>query len=259
MAINTVGFIGGGRIARIILGGWQRAGYAPAEVVVSEPNAVVLENLQAHFPAVRSTPDAPWLLGKMECIFVAIHPPLVVDALKPLAGHLRSDAVILSLAPKIPCAKVTQALGGFARIACTIPNAPSLVGAGFNPVSFGPEMDEMGRQQVLALLHPLGECPVVPESHLEAYAVLTAMGPTYFWFQLQQLRELGQSFGLAPADVDAGLSAMVTGAAQTLFKSGLTVGEVMDLVPVKPLHDEEEGIRTAYKDRLTGIYQKLNG
>jgi pyrroline-5-carboxylate reductase len=257
MIANTVGFIGGGRIARIILAGWKRAGFTPAEVVVSEPSAEALEKLKAWFPAVRSTPDAPWLLGQMGCIFVAVHPPVLIDALKPLAGHLRNDAVAVSLAPKVTVARLTEALGGFARIARAIPNAPSLVGAGFNPVSFGPELDEAGREQVQSLLRPLGACPVVPEEHLEAYAVLSAMGPTYFWFQFQQLRELGRSIGIAPAELDAALEAMVTGAAQTFFGSGLSAQDVMDLVPVKPLHDVEEAIRKAFKSRLSEIYQKL--
>jgi pyrroline-5-carboxylate reductase len=99
----------------------------------------------------------------------------------------------------------------------------------------------------------------VPEEHLEAYAVLTAMGPTYLWFQLQQLRELGRSFGLPAAEVDGGLAAMATGAVRTLFTSGLSAEEVMDLVPVRPLRDDEEAIRTAYRGRLTGTYQKLVG
>lgn len=85
------------------------------------------------------------------------------------------------------------------------------------------------------------------------------MGPTYFWFQFQQLRELGLSFGLPAGDVDAGLAAMVSGAAQTLFASGLSAEEVMDLVPVRPLRDDEDAIRAAYRSRLTGIYQKLVG
>ena len=105
----------------------------------------------------------------------------------------------------------------------------------------------------------LGPCPVVPEEKLEAYAVLTAMGPTYLWFQFQQLRELGLSFGLSLGEVDAGLAAMVTGAAQSFFGSGLSAEDVMDLVPVKPLHDDEEMVRTIYKTKLAGIYNKLKG
>jgi len=230
----------------------------PVEVVVHDPDPKALAKLQARFPGFRGTPDA-WLLGQMSWVFVAVHPPSLVDALRPLVGKLRPDTVVVSLAPKVRIIRLTEVLGGFERIARTIPNAPSLVGAGFNPVAFGPDLPEDDRRALQALLEPLGACPVVPEEHLEAYAVLTAMGPTYLWFQLQQLRELGLSFGLSAGDVDAGLAAMVTGAARALFASGLSAKEVMDLVPVKPLRDDEEAIRTAYRTRLTGIYQKLVG
>ena len=36
-------------------------------------------------------------------------------------------------------------------------------------------------------------------------------------------------------------------------------GEVMDLVPVKPLGEDEAAIRNAYRTKLTGLYQKLKG
>jgi pyrroline-5-carboxylate reductase len=100
---------------------------------------------------------------------------------------------------------------------------------------------------------------VVPEEHLEAYAVLTAMGPTYFWFQLRELQELGRSFGLPTAEVDAGLAAMLKGATQAFFESGCPPEELVDLVPVRPFQDEEAAIRAAYRTRLGAVYQKLKG
>lgn len=33
--------------------------------------------------------------------------------------------------------------------------------------------------------------------------------------------------------------------------------EVIDLIPAKPLADEKPQIRTAYKQRLTALYQRL--
>jgi pyrroline-5-carboxylate reductase len=83
------------------------------------------------------------------------------------------------------------------------------------------------------------------------------MGPTYLWFQFQQMQELGRAFGLSQPELDAGLSTMVMGAAKTYFASALSPEEVIDLVPVKPLHDDEEVVRRAYQTRLSAIYQKL--
>jgi pyrroline-5-carboxylate reductase len=259
MTANTVGFIGGGRVTRIILGGWRRAGFVPADVIVREPAASAAEKLKSCFPDVRIMPDASGLLGQVKFVFVAVHPPALPDALTALAEKMRPDSVVVSLAPKVSIARLTGLLGGFERIARTIPNAPSFVGAGYNPVAFGAVLREAEKEQVLELLRPLGTCPVVPEEHLEAYAVLTAMGPTYFWFQFRELQELGRSFGLPAPEVDAGHAAMLKGAAQTFFESGCSHEEVMDLIPVRPLQDEEAAIRGAYRTRLTAIYQKLSG
>ncbi|HPM61966.1 MAG TPA: NAD(P)-binding domain-containing protein, partial [Methanoregulaceae archaeon] len=53
----SVGFIGGGRIARIILTGWERAGAMPEQVIVSDANPVVLAALKERFPAIEVAGD----------------------------------------------------------------------------------------------------------------------------------------------------------------------------------------------------------
>ncbi len=112
---------------------------------------------------------------------------------------------------------------------------------------------------MIKLFEILGECPEVPEKHLEAYAILTAMGPTYMWFQWQALADLGRSFGLSEEALREGMEKMLEGAMHAMFASSLNPGEVMDLVPVKPLAEDEEAIRDMYTNRLTGLFNKLKG
>ena len=81
---------------------------------------------------------------------------------------------------------------------------------------------------------------------MEAYAIVTAMGPTYLWFQWQELRNLAESFGMTSEEAERGVAEMIAGAAKTLFESGMAADEVMDLIPVKPLGEEEATIRTMY-------------
>jgi pyrroline-5-carboxylate reductase len=154
-------------------------------------------------------------------------------------------------------AKLTELLGGFARLARVIPNAPSLVNFGFNPVAFGAALTTADKAELTALLSPLGECPEVAEGKLEAYAVLTAMGPTYLWFQLQALREAAVGFGLSEAEITPALKRMVCGAARTLLESGLSPSEVVDLIPVKPLAEMEPQVAEMYRTRLPAIHQKI--
>jgi pyrroline-5-carboxylate reductase len=42
-----------------------------------------------------------------------------------------------------------------------------------------------------------------------------------------------------------------------MFESGLTPAEVMNLIPVKPLAEEEPIIKEYYRNRLTALYKKL--
>lgn len=58
-------------------------------------------------------------------------------------------------------------------------------------------------------------------------------------------------------DGQQALYEMIKGAAKTLFKSGLEYEAVVDLIPVKPLCEEEQGIRQIYETCLTGLYTKL--
>jgi pyrroline-5-carboxylate reductase len=97
----------------------------------------------------------------------------------------------------------------------------------------------------------------VDENTLEAYAVLTAMGPTYFWFQFNELLHLGRSFGLEDTEIKDSLWNMISGAALAFFQSELNPEEVIDLVPVKPMADEEENIKTAYHALLGAMFQQL--
>jgi pyrroline-5-carboxylate reductase len=99
----------------------------------------------------------------------------------------------------------------------------------------------------------------VPEATLEAYAILAAMGPTYFWFQWQELRELAGTFGLERKEADRALRAMLEGAVRTFFDPALSVEQVLDLVPVKPLAEAEPRIVQAYRDALPPLHAKLAG
>ena len=253
---QTIGFIGGGRVTRILLAGWTHAGQLATRIVVTDPNGEALARLKVRFSSIATTSD-PAEAAAQDIVFLATHPPVVAEAAGRAAGALQPSALLVSLAPKITIARLTALLGGFARIARVNPNAPSIIGAGFNPVAFGPALTAADRATVAALFAPLGENPEVAEEKIEAFAMLTAMGPTYFWFQLQALRELAVGFGLTEAEASAGMKRMVCGAARTLADSGLAPAEVMDLVPVKPLAEMETQVLEFYRTRLPALHQKI--
>jgi pyrroline-5-carboxylate reductase len=257
MSNKTVGFIGGGRVTRIFLEGWTRAKTLPDKLVVCDCNAETLAKLKARFPMIEAAPGNSGAAASQDIVFLAVHPPVMAEVTGGIKDALKPGALVVSLAPKFTIAKLTELLGGFARLARVIPNAPSVVNFGFNPLAFGPTLTAADKAELNSLLAPLGECPEVAEAKLESYALLTGMGPTYLWFQLQALREVAAGFGLSDADVVPAMKRMVCGAARTLLESGLSPAEVMDLIPVKPLAEMEPQVAEMYRTRLPALYQKI--
>jgi pyrroline-5-carboxylate reductase len=255
--MSSVGFIGGGRMVRVFLDGWKRSGNWPSRVVVSDTEPQPLELLRDAFPDVDVVRGDNLPPATQRIVFLAVHPPVMRTVLGELRDRVPAESLVVSLAPKLTITEIAAALGGFERVARVIPNAPSIVGAGFNPVSVAPSLPTVDRQALADILAPLGATPDVPEADLEAYALLTSMGPTYLWFQLYELLSLAEGFGLERAAAAEALGAMVAGALRTMTESGLSPGEVMDLVPVRPLAEDEETFKSAYRARLRAIFDKI--
>lgn len=257
MINKSIGFIGGGRIAKIILKGWSRVGKLPNKIIVSDNNVDVLNELKKEFQHIDAIVNNAKKPAACDIVLICLHPPDISGIVQEIKSVLTPSAIVISLAPKVSIAKLSEGLSGFRNIVRINPNAPSIVNAGYNPVAFSNTMDKAGKAAVLELFQPLGDCPEVPEELLESFAITTAMGPTYFWFQLYELLELAKSFGISPNMLKDAIPKMLNGALKTMNESGMTPSEVMDLVPVKPLKEEETVIKSFYQNRLNALYNKL--
>ncbi len=174
-----------------------------------------------------------------------------------LQKFLDTQTILISLVPVIKMSALQQLSGGHHKIVRMIPNAPSIIGKGYNPVCFSDTLSSSEKSNLITFFDNWGTTPEVPEDHLEAYAILSAMGPTYFWFQWQELQHLGKEFGLKDTDIKSSLHEMLTGSSELLFNSGYLPEEVMDMIPVKPLKEDEDNIRNIINLKLTGLHTKL--
>jgi pyrroline-5-carboxylate reductase len=255
--MNTLGFIGGGRITRILLKGFNNANVSFEKIYVYETNETVLGSLKADFPEIDASGTDPAKSASSDWVFIALHPPVLMDSLNVIKNAIKKDALVVSFAPKIKLDKMQTVLTDVPNLARMNPNAGTYVNKGYNPVCFSKNADKTVIKRFIEAFEKLGKVPVVPENQIEAYAVVSAMGHTYFWYQLQQLKDLGVSYGLSEKEANETISAMVRGTTETLFNSGLNYDKVVDLVPVKPMAEHENTIKEFYRSCLNGIYQKI--
>lgn len=257
MKNRSFGFIGGGRVAYILLKALERQNVIPEKIIVSEPDSGCHDRLKnlvnQNITCTKDNKQA----AKADIIFLAVHPPAVPAVLDEISAEINETAILVSLIPTWTIETLSKKLNGHNQIIRMIPNAPSLLGNGFNPVCFTQEITDEKKRDLLALFNYWGQCPEVNENHLEAFAVLTGMGPTYLWPQFKKLFELGISFGLSETELNNGLLNMITGSAQLMFNSELSREQVLDLIPVYPLKEDEKSILESYDLKLNGLYQKL--
>jgi pyrroline-5-carboxylate reductase len=116
---------------------------------------------------------------------------------------------------------------------------------------------KLDRKQVKKLLLVLGRTFKTDEAKLEAYAIVSAMLPTYFWFQFEEMEKIAQQCGLNEKEAAKTVKATFKRTIKTYYNSGLSPDEVMDLIPVKPIGEHEAEIREIYQTKLMGLYGKI--
>lgn len=257
MEQRTIGFIGGGRITRIFLEGFKNAKVEFDQIVVYDSNDESLKRLQKAFPQVKITNQDLGEIGALDIIFIAVHPPVVAEVIEQIKPYIQEHTILISLAPKITIQHMQILLPQVKSIVRANPSAPNVINEGMNPIAFSETINEEDKVYVMKLFGTIGKTFVVEESKIEAYAVICAMGSTYFWFQLQQLLEMGIQFGLEREEAKLLIKDMMSGTVNTLFFSNLSKEEVMDLVPVRPLGEYEEMIKGFYSQKLAEIYAKI--
>jgi len=254
MNAKSLGFIGSGRITRIFLQAFKNKNIGFKKIVVFDTNPETTGKLKQLFPQIEISGIEQCAVQDM--VFIALHPPVIMETLEKAAPFVSDKSMVISLAPKVKMAGIMGKLKTN-KIIRLIPNATSVINSGYNPVCFSESMLLSEKSDMLELLGILGKTFEVPEQKLEAYAIISAMAPTYFWFQWKKLCDIGVEIGLDKDEARQTVYETMIAAANTLFKSGITDQDVFDLIPVKPIGENEKEIEDIFDQKLKGLYSKL--
>ena len=250
---KNIGFIGGGRITMIFLQAFRNKGFNPEKIVVFDISNEVLLALQQKFPTVEisSLGEA----ASQDIVFIALHPPVIMDTLELIKGNILPASCVISLAPKVTMEKISAKLNGLRNVARMIPNATSYINKGYNPVCFSKEFSD--KEEILEMMKLLGDNFITDEPKMEAYAIASAMLPTYFWFQWQEMHQIGMKMGLNEIEARETVEKTLTAAIETMYHSGLNYEEVIDLIPVKPIAAHEPQIKEILSITLSALFEKI--
>jgi pyrroline-5-carboxylate reductase len=188
-------FIGGGNMASALIGGLIGKGAKPRSVSVVEPVAAARRKLAARYKVHASAaPDAR--TAAADTLLLAVKPQDMRAAVGPLAGKLRGKLVI-SVAAGIRLKDLSRWLGGHAKLIRCMPNTPALIGAGIAGLYAPPAASAAEKRRAERILGAVGKVVwVKDEALLDPVTAVSASGPAYvFWF-IEQLAATAEKLGL---------------------------------------------------------------
>jgi pyrroline-5-carboxylate reductase len=162
---KKIAVIGVGNIGRILITRLLVVGVPAAHIVVCDADAPRGESATVEF-GVRAVSLPDEAACAADLILLAPSPKAVPDLLKTIAPHLRWSQVVVSFAAMISLARLEAIVPSGVAVARVMPNAPSLVGAGMNPVVYGKTTTIEARELVTAVLAILGDTIEVQDEQI---------------------------------------------------------------------------------------------
>ncbi len=227
-----IAFIGGGNMARAILGGLRATMPASAFTVI-EPVAALREALVRDF-GVGVHEAAHAELSRADVVVWAVKPQSFVEAAAPCRPHLDVGAALhLSIMAGIRSEALVREVGS-EMIVRAMPNTPALIGQGIAGLVARPAVSAAQRAMVERVLAPTGQLLWLQrEEQLDAVTALSGSGPAYVFYVLEALIAGGESCGLSAADAKQLALATLAGATALAAQSAETPAVLRERVTSK--------------------------
>jgi pyrroline-5-carboxylate reductase len=199
MNSQRIGFVGGGNMARALIGGLLGRGMPAAQLSVGEPVAQARELLARDFK-VRVSADNRTAIEHCELLILAVKPQEAGKVLQALAPQLRSARPILvSVAAGIQIAALSAWAGPGVPIVRTMPNRAALIGAGVTGMYAAPGVTAEQCRLAEEVMSAAGAAVwVARESDLDVVTALSGSGPAYFFLLAELMMQAAIEAGLEP-------------------------------------------------------------
>jgi pyrroline-5-carboxylate reductase len=196
---HTIGFIGGGNMARSLIGGLVRAGYPADSLSVADPNESIRTALTADF-GVHASNNNQRIADQCDVVVLAVKPQVLKDVASAIRIGQRQPQLFLTVAAGIRTASLANWLGADTPIVRAMPNTPALVQSGATGLFANSHVSSDQRDLAESIMRAAGLVQwVEDEALMDAVTALSGSGPAYLFLVMEAMEKAGQALGL-PAD-----------------------------------------------------------
>ena len=218
---GPIAFIGGGNMARSLVGALLRGGVEPGAIRVAEPEAGLRDALARDFGIATQARNAD-AIADAGTIVLAVKP----QVMRAVCAEIRdaigaSRPLIVSIAAGVRIDQLEDWLdAGLAIVRC-MPNTPALIGAGATGLIANARASTDERARAEAMLAAAGRTAWIErEDLMDAVTALSGSGPAYFFLLVEALEDAAVAEGLPRETARMLASQTCLGAGRMLVESG---------------------------------------
>lgn len=217
---ETIGFIGGGRMAEALIKGILQAGLVKHDQIsVVDPDSTRRSLLrdEYHVEASENVEDV------LTCgiIILAVKPQILVELLDSIQSKVSGGKLFVSIAAGIPLKIIEEKLSGSGcKVIRVMPNTPALVLEGASAISGGASATDDDLQKAKAIFDAIGKSVVLEEKYLDAVTGLSGSGPAYVFSFLEAMIDAGVKVGLGRPIAEMLVMQTVLGSVKLAMETG---------------------------------------
>jgi pyrroline-5-carboxylate reductase len=219
--MTRLAFIGGGNMARSLIGGLLKTGVAPSTISVSEPMAQARQTLGREF-GIACYAENRLAVADAEVIVLAVKPQVMPAIHTELRDTLqRTHPLLISIAAGVRLDQLERWFGNGLPIVRCMPNTPALIGAGATGLCANSRVSPTQKAQAQHILDAAGITRWIDdEALMDTVTALSGSGPAYFFAMVEALEAAAVAQGL-PRETARALAAQTClGAGRMLVESG---------------------------------------
>ena len=227
MTDQRLGLIGGGNMARSLVGGLIKSGIAPESMIVSDPDDSIRRALAEDF-SIQTCADNTDAARVADILVLAVKPQVMRCAVEDIAESLlQRQPLVVSIAAGIPIASIESWAGSPLALIRVMPNTPALTGNGASGMYANHRVSKSQRVQAQKIMEAIGIAVWVDEESLiDTVTAVSGSGPAYFFYLMDAMVKAAQEGGLNP-DASRQLTLQTAlGAAQLALASGESLTEL---------------------------------
>ena len=229
--------IGTGNIGKLLLKRLLSSGVRPDHLVIYDSDPLRIETVVKE-SGVRASSLTEEAFQSVDVILIATPPKAVKSLLSNISGWLNPHQLIISFANAVPLKRLEALIPPDVAVIRVVPNVPSLIGEGLNPVVYGNRITHEAKVLVEELLGILGKTISVRDDQMNWLVGLTGASMRSVLPVLEGLIKAGTEAGLTPEQARDTAARVMLGTASLVLQTGLTFDELKAMTPLVTVDED---------------------